>query len=72
MAAALSMAGSEGARIKATLSARSAALQNHQLADAEAAAASATERMVLPMVGLLAGFMIFVVYPAFSTILTSF
>ncbi|GIH10057.1 hypothetical protein Rhe02_81240 [Rhizocola hellebori] len=72
MAAALSMAGSEGARIKATLSARSAALQAHQLTDAEAAAASATERMVLPMVGLLAGFMIFVVYPAFSTILTSF
>jgi tight adherence protein C len=72
LSAALAMAGSEGARIKATLSARSAALQAHLLAEAEAAAASATERMVLPMVGLLGGFMIFLVYPAFASILSVF
>ena len=36
LSAALSLAGSEGARIKATLSARSAALSAHQLAEAEA------------------------------------
>ncbi|MGJ3224017.1 type II secretion system F family protein [Micromonospora aurantiaca (nom. illeg.)] len=69
LSAALSMAGSEGARIKATLSARSAALMTHQLAEAEAAAASATERMVLPLVCLLGGFMIFLVFPAFASIL---
>lgn len=71
LAAALSMAGTEGARIKATLAARSAALQAHQLADAEAAALSATERMVLPMVGLLGGFMIFLAFPAFASILSA-
>jgi tight adherence protein C len=72
LSAALSMAGSEGARIKATLSARSAALMTHQLAEAEAAAASATERMVLPLVLLLGGFMIFLIYPAFASILGAF
>ena len=72
LSAALSMAGSEGARIKATLSARSAALMTHQLAEAEAAAASATERMVLPLVLLLGGFMIFLIFPAFATILGAF
>jgi len=72
LSAALAMAGSEGARIKATLSARSAALQAHLLAEAEAAASSATERMVLPMVGLLGGFMIFLVFPAFASILGAF
>ncbi len=69
LAGALSLAGSEGARIKATLTARSAALSAHQLADAEAAAVSATERMVLPVVGLLGGFLIFIGYPAFAAVL---
>ncbi|GAA3741762.1 hypothetical protein GCM10022225_26590 [Plantactinospora mayteni] len=69
LAAALSLAGSEGARIKATLTARSAALSAHQLAEAESAATSATERMVLPVVGLLGGFLIFIGYPAFATVL---
>jgi tight adherence protein C len=72
LASALSLAGSEGARVKATLSARSAALSAHQIAEAEAAATSATERMVLPVVGLLAGFLIFIGYPAFAAVLDSF
>lgn len=71
LSAALSLAGSEGARIKATLSARSAALSAHQLAEAEAAAMSATEKMVLPVVGLLGGFLIFIGYPAFAAVLES-
>jgi Flp pilus assembly protein TadB len=69
LAAALSLAGSEGARVKATLSSRSAALAAHQLAEAETAAMSATEKMVLPVVGLLAGFLIFLGYPAFAAVL---
>ncbi|MFI1996819.1 type II secretion system F family protein [Actinoplanes sp. NPDC020271] len=72
LSAALAMAGSEGARIKSTLSARSSALMTHQLAEAEAAAASATERMVLPLVCLLGGFLIFLIFPAFATILGAF
>lgn len=69
LAAALSLAGSEGARIKATLSSRSASLSAHQLAEAEAAAVSATEQMVLPVVVLLAGFLVFIAYPAFAAVL---
>jgi Flp pilus assembly protein TadB len=69
LAAALSLAGSEGARVKTTLSSRSAALSAHQLAQAETAAMSATEKMVLPVVGLLAGFLIFLGYPAFAAVL---
>ncbi|MPZ28591.1 MAG: hypothetical protein GEV12_19870 [Micromonosporaceae bacterium] len=69
LAAALALAGSEGARVRATLSSRSAALSAHQLAEAEAAAMSATEKMVLPVVGLLAGFLIFLGYPAFAAVL---
>jgi Flp pilus assembly protein TadB len=69
LSAALALAGSEGARVKATLSARSAALSAHQLAEAETAAMSATEKMVLPVVGLLGGFLIFLGYPAFAAVL---
>lgn len=69
LSAALALSGSEGARVKATLSARSAALSAHQLAEAEAAAMSATEKMVLPVVGLLGGFLIFLGYPAFAAVL---
>jgi tight adherence protein C len=71
LSAALSLAGSEGARIRATLSARSAALSAHQLAEAEAAAVSATEAMVLPVVVLLAGFLVFIGYPAFAAVMTA-
>jgi Flp pilus assembly protein TadB len=69
LSAALALAGTEGARIKASLSARAAALSTHQLAEAETAAMSATEKMVLPMVGLLGGFLIFIGYPAFAVVL---
>ena len=63
LAAALSLAGSEGARVRVTLTARAAALREHELSDAEAEAASATEKMSLPVVGLFAGFLIFTAYP---------
>jgi Flp pilus assembly protein TadB len=69
LSAALALAGTEGARIKASLAARAAALSTHQLAEAETAAMSATEKMVLPMVGLLGGFLIFIGYPAFAVVL---
>jgi tight adherence protein C len=71
LAAALSLAGSEGARVRATLTARSAALSAHELADAEATAVTATEAMVLPVAFLLAGFLIFIGYPAFAAVLTA-
>jgi tight adherence protein C len=71
LAASISLAGSEGAKVRASLAARAATLRAHALTDAEATAQSATERMSLPVVFLFGGFLIFVSYPAFQTVLTS-
>lgn len=43
------LVGTEGARVRESLTAKAAALRRHQLAEAETAAANATERMVLPI-----------------------
>jgi len=71
LAAALSLAGSEGAKVRATLSARAASLREHELSDAEAAAASATEKMSLPVVALFGGFLVFIGFPALSAVLAA-
>jgi tight adherence protein C len=71
LATALALAGTEGARVRATLTARAASLREHQLADAEAAASSATEKMSLPVVALFAGFLVFIGYPALTAVLTT-
>jgi Flp pilus assembly protein TadB len=72
LAAALSLAGNEGARIRATLAAKAASIRRHDLADAEAEANTVTERLFLPGVLLLAGFLLFVGYPAYARIATGF
>jgi len=66
IAASLTLAGVEGAKIKASLSAKAAALRAHALSDADAAAQQATERMSLPVVQMFAGFLIFIAYPALA------
>jgi tight adherence protein C len=71
LAASLSLAGSEGAKVRASLAARAATMRAHALTDAESTAQSATERMSLPVVFLFGGFLIFVSFPAFQTVLTS-
>jgi Flp pilus assembly protein TadB len=70
-AAALSLAGTEGARVRATLTARAASLREHELADAEAQAASATEKMSLPIAALFGGFLLFLGYPALAAVLNA-
>lgn len=69
LAASASLAGTEGAKIRTTLAAKAAAVRNRLLAAAEAEAASATERMGLPTVVLMTGFLIFTGYPAISAVL---
>jgi Flp pilus assembly protein TadB len=71
LAAALSLAGSEGARVRTTLTARAASLRDHDLSEAEAAAASATEKMSLPVVALFGGFLVFIGFPALSAVLAA-
>jgi tight adherence protein C len=69
LAASITLAGTEGARVKSSLAAKAAALRTRQLADAEATAQAATERMSLPLVILFAGFMLLIGYPAIVHVL---
>ena len=70
LAASASLAGTEGAKIRTTLAAKAAAVRNRLLSAAEAEAASATERMGLPTVMLMTGFLIFTAYPAVTSVLS--
>ena len=69
LASSLELAGTEGAKIRQTLSARSTSLRRHEQAEAESSANAMTERLFLPGALLLIGFLFFVGYPAFSRIL---
>jgi hypothetical protein len=69
LAASAALAGDEGARVRASLAAKARSLRLHGLTDVEAAAQSATERMTLPVVLLMLGFIVFLVYPAVEQVL---
>ncbi|MGA2830808.1 MAG: type II secretion system F family protein, partial [Streptosporangiaceae bacterium] len=71
LAASVTLAGTEGARVRASLAAKAAGLRTRQLADAETAAQAATERMSLPLVLLFAGFLLLIGYPAVVRVLTT-
>ena len=64
LAASITLAGTEGAKVRASLTAKAAAIRARQLADAETTAQAATERMSLPLVILFAGFLALIGYPA--------
>ncbi len=70
LAASVELAGTEGAKVRASLGAKAMTLRAHQLAEAETDAQAATERMSLPVVLLFAGFLVFIGYPAMTRILT--
>jgi tight adherence protein C len=70
LAATVGLAGTEGAKVRASLRSRAIALRDRQLTEAEGDANAATERMALPVVALFAGLLIFIGYPALSAILT--
>ena len=61
---AVSLAGTEGARIRSTLASKAASIRRHELADAETDANTISERLFIPGVLLLIGFLIFIGYPA--------
>ncbi|GAA2467497.1 type II secretion system F family protein [Streptomyces mauvecolor] len=69
LAATISLAGSEGAKIRISLEAKAAAMRTRSLTEADGAAQSATERMSLPVVVLFAGFLLFIGYPAMQNVL---
>ncbi|WP_405663782.1 type II secretion system F family protein [Streptomyces sp. NBC_00079] len=71
LAASLSLAGTEGAKVRASLAAKAAAMRTRDGAEAEGQANAATERMALPGMLMAFGFVIFVFYPALVQIAVS-
>ena len=64
LACTLSLAGTEGARVRTTLVAKATSLRQRQMAEAQAQANATTERLFLPSIILMLAFMIFLMYPA--------
>jgi Flp pilus assembly protein TadB len=64
LAAALSLAGDEGAAVRDTVASKAKSIRERLTANAERDAASVTERMGIPATLLLLGFMIFLGFPA--------
>ena len=71
LAASVALAGTEGAKVRASLAAKAISLRTHQLAEAETADQAASERMSLPVVVLFAGFLLFIGFPAVERVLQS-
>ncbi|MFC4060930.1 type II secretion system F family protein [Planomonospora corallina] len=69
LAVAGGLAGADGARLRASLAARAAALRAREFTEAEDAARTAAERMGLPVAGLLLAFLVFIGYPAVVSVL---
>jgi tight adherence protein C len=64
LAASMTLAGSEGARVRASLLTKARAMRTRALSDTERHAQAASERMALPIVVLMTGFVVFLGYPA--------
>lgn len=69
LAASVSLAGTEGARVRDSLAVKAQGIREHTMADQEYAAQSATEKMALPAVLLFVGFLILIGYPAMDAVL---
>lgn len=69
LAASISLAGTEGAKVRTSLAAKATALRTRQITEAEADAQAATERMSLPVMLLFLGFLAFIAYPALTQVL---
>jgi tight adherence protein C len=72
LASTAGMAGTEGARVRATLTARAASIRRHELATVESEANAVTDKLFIPGAFLLLGFLLFIGYPAFSRIASGF
>jgi len=71
LAASLQLAGEEGARIRSSLAAKASSLRGRQLAQIEAEAHAASERMGFPTVAMFLGFLALLAYPAVQQIVGS-
>jgi tight adherence protein C len=68
LAAALQLAGDEGAAVRETIASKATSTRERLTADAERRAAATTERMGIPATFLLLGFVVFLGYPAIAVL----
>ncbi|GAA5169063.1 MULTISPECIES: secretion system protein [Amycolatopsis] len=71
LAASVSLAGTEGAPVRASLAAKASAMRARDLAESLGKAQAATERMSLPVICLMTGFLLFIGYPAAAHVFQS-
>ncbi|WP_233415915.1 type II secretion system F family protein [Streptomyces sp. N35] len=71
LAATLTLAGTEGAKVRASLAAKARAMRRRGLSEADGAAQAATEQMAVPVVVLFAAFLTFIGYPALAQVLNA-
>ena len=69
LASSVELAGASGARVRESLRAKAASVRDHELAETEAEALAASERMGGPMVGMFFGLILLIGYPAMATVL---
>lgn len=69
LASSIGLAGESGAKVRQSLAAKAASMREHELAEAQAAAETATERMSAPVVVMLLGFILLIGYPAIANVL---
>lgn len=69
LAAALSLAADDGAKIRQSLSARAATLRRRELADSEGDAGERSQSMLVAQLVICLAFMLFLSYPAVSALL---
>jgi tight adherence protein C len=70
LASSIGLAGDSGAKVRRSLTAKATSMRDHEMADAHAAAETASERMAAPVVVMLTGFILLIGYPAMANVLT--
>jgi len=71
LSAALELVADDGAKVRESLSARAASLRRRELADAEGRAQARSQSMLVAQMLLAIGFLIFLIYPAITRVLSS-
>lgn len=71
LAAALELVADDGAKVRESLAARAASLRRSELADAEGRAQARSQSMLVAQLLLAVGFLIFLIYPAITRVLTA-
>lgn len=69
VAASVGLAGEYGAKVRQSLAVRASSMRDHRIAEVEADAQAATEKMSIPVVLMLFGFVAFVLYPALQLVM---